>query len=81
MKRVLAATALACVLSVSALAGELPTAGLTSTQPGELPTAGVSSSAPTETTSPGDLPTGGFAEQLSDSALSALLTALSLLVV
>jgi hypothetical protein len=77
MKRFLVATALACVLSVSALAGELPTAGLTSTQPGELPTAGVSSSTPTQTTSPGDLPTGGFAEQVSDAVLSALLSVLA----
>jgi hypothetical protein len=79
MKRFLSAIALTCALAVSAFAGDLPTGG--SPSPGDLPTGGVSSPAPTETTSPGDLPTGGFAEQLSDSALSALLTALGLLVV
>lgn len=79
MKRLLSAIALTCLLAVSALAGDLPTAGLTS--PGDLPTAGVSSPAPTGTTSPGDLPTAGFAEQVSNTALSALLTALGLLVV
>ena len=81
MKRFLSAIALTCALAVSAFAGDLPTGGFTSPSPGDLPTGGVSSPAPTETTSPGDLPTGGFAEQLSDSALSALLTALGLLVV
>ncbi len=77
MKRLLSAIALTCLLAVSALAGDLPTAGLTS--PGDLPTAGVSSPAPTGTTSPGDLPTAGFAEQVSNTALSALLSALGLL--
>lgn len=79
MKRLLSAIALTCLLAVSALAGDLPTAGLTS--PGDLPTAGVSSPTPTGTTSPGDLPTAGFAEQVSNTALSALLTALGLLTV
>lgn len=81
MKRFLAATALACVLSVSAVAGELPTGGFTATSPGELPTGGISSPAPTGTTSPGDLPTSGFAEQVSNAALSALLSVLGLVAV
>ena len=68
MKRFLGAMALACVFSVSALAGDLPTGGL-------------SSPAPTGTTSPGDLPTGGFADQVSDAALSALLSVLGLVAV
>lgn len=80
MKRFLVATALACVLSVSALAGELPTAGLTATQPGDVPTGGVSSTGPTEM-STGDLPTGGFTDQVSDAALSALLSVLGLVAV
>ncbi len=79
MKRLLSAIALTCLLAASALAGDLPTAGLTS--PGDLPTAGISSPAPTGTTSPGDLPTAGFAEQVSNTALSALLSALGLLTV
>jgi len=81
MKRFLSAIALTCVLAVSALAGDLPTAGIASPSPGDLPTAGVSSTAPTGTTSPGDLPTGGFADQVSDAALSALLSVLGLVAV
>jgi hypothetical protein len=80
MKRLLSAIALTCLLAVSALAGDLPTAGVTSPSPGDLPTAGVTSQA-TGTTSPGDLPTGGFAEQVSDAALSALLSVLGLVAV
>lgn len=81
MKRFLAAIALTCVLAVSSLAGNLPTAGLTSTVPGNLPTAGVSSTAPTGTTSPGDLPTSGFAEEVSNATLSALLSVLGMVAV
>jgi hypothetical protein len=80
MKRFLGAIALACVFSVSALAGELPTSGVTSPAPGELPTSGISSAPPTAT-SPGDLPTGGLAEQVSDAALSALMAVLGLVIV
>jgi hypothetical protein len=43
MKRFLATIALACVLSASASAGEVPTSGVTSPQPGEVPTSGVTS--------------------------------------
>lgn len=43
MKRFLGAIALACVFSVSALAGDVPTSGITSPQPGELPTGGIAS--------------------------------------
>ena len=78
MKRFLGAMAIACVFSVSTLAGDLPTAGLTSTSPGDLPTAGVSSSPPAGTTAPGDLPTAGLAAQVSDAALFALLSMLGL---
>ena len=81
MKRFLGAIALACVFSVSVLAGELPTGGFTSPAPGELPTGGISSPAPSGTTSPGDLPTSGFAAQVSDAALSALLSVLGLVAV
>jgi opacity protein-like surface antigen len=43
MKRFLATIALACVLSASASAGEVPTSGVPSPQPGEVPTSGVTS--------------------------------------
>jgi hypothetical protein len=74
MKRFMMTIALVCVLSSSALAGEIPTSGVTSPPPGE----------PTETTSatsPGEIPTSGFEQQISDAALSGLLSVLGLVVV
>src|SRR5215510_3765261 len=54
MKRFMLTVALTCILSVSALAGEMPTCGVvapsptpataTTTDPGEIPTAGTASS-------------------------------------
>lgn len=76
MKRFFGAIALACVFSAPALAGDVPTSGVTSPAPGDVPTSGISSTEPTTTTSPGDVPTSGFAEQVSDAALSALLSVL-----
>ena len=73
--------ALACVFSVSALAGDVPTSGVTSPAPGDVPTSGISSSGPTGPTLPGDLPTAGLAAQASDAALSALLSVLGLVVI
>lgn len=68
MKRLAAALALACLLSASALAGEIPTLGApqpppqgTTTSPGEIPSGG----------NPGEIPTVG-----SSATLSALLTVL-----
>jgi len=75
MKRFLGAIALACVFSVSALAGELPTGGSPSPAPTET----------TQTTasSPGDLPTGGVASPNGETEISVItsviLTILSLL--
>lgn len=69
MKRFFAALALACLLSASALAGEIPTVG--APQP---PPQGITSE-----TSPGEIPSGGSAEQISDGALSALLTVFGLM--
>ncbi|MEK6280328.1 MAG: hypothetical protein AABN95_08235 [Acidobacteriota bacterium] len=81
MKRFLSTIALTCFLAVSASAGDLTTAGVMSPSPSDLPTSGVTSTAPTGTTSPGDLTTAGFAEEVSDAALSALLSVLGLVVV
>ena len=50
MKRFLAAMALACLLSVSALAGDIPCSGLLAPQPGEVSTSGVASPPPPATT-------------------------------
>jgi hypothetical protein len=72
MRRFVLAIALACTLSGSALAGDMPTGGIA-----PPPTNG-----PTQTiTPPGDIPTDGSAEEISDAALSALLTVLSFLTV
>jgi hypothetical protein len=75
MKRLLSAIALTCVLAVSASAGFLPTSGIAP------PSAPEGTSQPADSTSQGLLPTGGIAQQVSDAALSALLTALGLLTV
>jgi hypothetical protein len=69
MKRFFAALALASLLSVSVLAGEIPTLG--TPQP---PPQGISDS-----TSPGEIPTLGLSEQLSKATVSVLLTVLGLL--
>jgi hypothetical protein len=73
MRRFLMTIALSCVLSASALAGEIPTSGVTSPQPsGTIQT--------TTETSPGEIPCG-FAEQISEAGLSGLLAVVGLLVV
>ncbi|MEK6282752.1 MAG: hypothetical protein AABN95_20525 [Acidobacteriota bacterium] len=72
MKRLLMAVAMAFVLSVTALAGDIP-CGVTSPAPNETtPTTNV--------TSPGEIPSG-FAEEISEAGLSGLLAVLGLLVV
>ncbi len=62
MKRFVMTVALTCVLSSSALAGEVPTVGVTAPPPAEtsIPTA------------PGDIPTVGFAQQMSEAALTLI---------
>jgi hypothetical protein len=68
MKRFLMATAIACALSVTTLAGDIPSDG--APQP-----------PPPQTTSPtllGEIPSDGGARSLSAAAISALLTALGL---
>ena len=73
MKRLLITTAMTFVLSVSALAGDIPCGAPSPAPPGTTQT--------TNATSPGEVPTGGYAEQVSEAALSGLLAGLSLLVV
>lgn len=72
MKRFTMAIGLACILSVSALAGDIPcdltspqpdTTQTTSTMPGDIPTGGVT----------GDIPTAGFAQQTEDALLGGFL--------
>ena len=73
MKRLLITIAMTFVLSSSALAGEIPCGA-----PSPPPPQGMTQT--TETTYPGEIPSGGYAEQISDGALSALLTVLGLAV-
>lgn len=72
MKRFLVTIALACVLSSSALAGEIPISGVPSPQPGGTVQT-------TSEISPGEIPCG-FAEQISEAGLSGLLAVLGLVV-
>ena len=74
MKRLLIATAMAFVLSVSALAGDIP---CDAPQPPPPPPQGMTQA--TDATSAGDIPCG-LAEQISEAALSGLLTTFDLLV-
>jgi hypothetical protein len=71
MKRFVMTIALTCVLSISASAGLIPTVGA----PDPPPPAGVAQA--TSETSPGGIPTVGYAEQISNAALSALLAMLA----
>ncbi len=74
MKRFAMAITLSCVLSSSALAGEIPMTGpvpppppqgmVDSTSPGEIPMV------------PGDIPSDGVADQLSIDALFTLMSAI-----
>jgi hypothetical protein len=67
MKRFLVALTLTCILSVSAMAGDIPTIGapapaptpngMTAEAPGDMPTCG--------STSPGDIPTCGMSVWLT----------------
>ena len=71
MKRFVIALTLSCVLSASAVAGEVP-----SVTPQPRPNGTTQT---TSSTAPGEVPTVGSAEQFSSTALSALLTVLGLL--
>jgi hypothetical protein len=70
MRRFLMIIALTSQLSVECFAGQIPTCGA----PNPTPPEGTTQ--PTNATSLGEIPTGGFAEQISSAALSALLTVL-----
>lgn len=74
MKRFAMAITLSCVLSASALAGDVPSVGIPAPPPN-------GATQTTTSTSPGDIPISGTAEQVSDVALSALLTVLGFLTV
>jgi hypothetical protein len=71
MKRFLAAIALACILSVSALAGEIPTSGFASPPP--PPTA-----EPASATLSGGVPSDDFAQpSIGDEVIANVLEILS----
>lgn len=72
MKRLLIATAMTFALSVTALAGDIPCGA-----PQPPPPQGMTQ--PTDATSLGEIPCG-LAEQISEAAVSGLLTAFDMLV-
>ena len=71
MRRLLTIVAMTFVLSVSALAGEIPCGAPSPVPNGTTQTANA--------TSPGDIPCD-FAEQISEAGLSGLLAVLALVV-
>ncbi len=84
MKQFLTALALTGLLAVSAAAGDISTSGspapgsngsTASAVSGERPTSGAA----TTSTEPGEIPSGDVADQISDEALSALLSVISFL--
>lgn len=74
MKRFVMTAVLACALSVSAFAGEMPTGGIAPPPPPPPPGDGVTASS----TSAGEVTSVGYVEEISDAALSALLSVLGL---
>jgi hypothetical protein len=68
MKRLLMATAIACAISMTTLAGEIPSGGAPQPQSQQTTSSAVL----------GDIPSDGVAQSISDAAVSALLTALGL---
>jgi hypothetical protein len=74
MRRFLMIIALTSLLSAQGLAGQIPTGGA------PVPPAPGGTAPTTDATSPGEIPTGGYAEQISDVALSGLLAVLGLVV-
>jgi hypothetical protein len=68
MKRFLITVALTCILSMSALAGEIPTVGVASPPPSG-----------TSATAPGEIPTSSAARPVSGAALSLIQALLGLL--
>jgi hypothetical protein len=71
MKRVMATVALSGFLSVSTLAGQIPTDG----SPAPTPTG---TSQTTNVTTSGDIPSVGYLDYIQEAALSAFLPALGL---
>ena len=68
MKRFLMAMAIACALSITTLAGDIPSGGLPQPQSPQT-------SSPTLL---GEIPSGDRSDSVSDAALSAILSALGL---
>lgn len=70
MKRFLITAALTCVLSGSALAGDIPTVGVMAPPPDEPP-------APTAT---GDVPSVGLTQEVTETALTLIQLALGVVI-
>jgi len=72
MKRFLTAIALACFLSVSALAGDVPSDGFAAPSPAGSQT--------TNSASPGEIPSDGAVQPVSSAAVSLIQALLGLLI-
>lgn len=68
MKRLLMTVAIACALSVTSIAGEIPSGGAPTPPPQQTASTAVL----------GEIPTSGVPLSVSDAALAALITALGL---
>ena len=68
MKRLLMTVAIACALSVTSMAGEIPSGGAPTPPPQQTASTVVL----------GEKPTSGAPQSISDAALTALMTALGL---
>lgn len=79
MKRLVMTLTLTGVLSVSSLAGDMHGDGAPAPAPSGTPQ-GISSSPSPTLSVPGDIPTSDSAQPVLDSALSALLSVLGLVV-
>ena len=80
MRRFLMATTLACVLSATAFAGEVPIGGYVPPPPPPPPDGITQTTSATGEMPIGGAPSGGVVEQESDTILAGLVSILSLLV-
>jgi hypothetical protein len=63
MKHFMTAIALVCLVSATAVAGDIPSVGITSTTP---------DGAQPSSTAPGEIPTGGSSYEITETALDLI---------
>jgi hypothetical protein len=64
MKHFMTLMALVCIISTTALAGDIPSVGITSTRP--------DGGQPTTTTAPGEIPTSGSSYEITEATLNLI---------